>query len=340
MTSVLLIFVSCNKIFVERTDLKNEWKYTVIYLALRSFANSTSGRFFCQIHAQQTPLPAPQSVSPSRFINPGQSFPQRPVSYVPAQQTSQQYQPAYQSGFQPSSYQPGYSQQSYQNGNRVQQSYQTPGYYIPASSYRPQQVQPLPPQGQTQTQAQVQVRPPSYQASYQPAYQPGYQASIQPGYQASYQPAYQRPQQPQQSQQPAYNSYQSGYQSDSYQSGYQQNVISSDRKPSYPSYTATQQVYQPLGPQTQPQCQVQCGLRKKVCFHFNSFSNFTWNNQNYLSQFSAFDHKKGTHFKRRKYWYWANAVYMWTDGFEYESCILWWFDHQSKLHFNRCTLLV
>lgn len=253
--------------FVECTDLKNEWKNTVIDLALRSFANSTGGRFFCQINAQQTPLPAPQPVSPSRFITAGQSFPQRPVSYVPAQQTSQQYLPAYQSGFKPSSFQPGYSQQSYQNGNRVQQSYQTPGYYIPASSYRPQQVQPLPPQGQTQTQAQVQVQVrPSYQASYQPAYQPGYQASYQPGYQASYQPAYQRPQQP------SYNSYQSGYQSDSYQSGYQQNVISSDRKPSYPvsSYTPTQQVYQPLGPQTQPQCQVQCGLRKKVCFHFDS----------------------------------------------------------------------
>lgn len=233
-------------------------------IALRSYTNSTGGGFFCQIHAQPAPLPALQPVSPSRFISSGQSFPQRSVSYVPVQQTSQQYVPVYQSGFQPS-YQPGYSQQTYQSGSRGQQSYQSP-YYV-QGSYRPVPVSQSQPQPQPQPPTQVQASPQS-RPSFQPAYQqPGYQPVYQQSYPASSSTI-------QQSQPPAYNGYQSGFSSgyqngfqNTYQSGYQPNGIPSERKPGYPvvsSYTPQQPVYQPLGPQGQTQCQTQCGLRKKV----------------------------------------------------------------------------
>ncbi|XP_031635706.1 CLIP domain-containing serine protease 14D-like [Contarinia nasturtii] len=197
----------CTQPFVTET------RSNALVMALRSYPNSTGGGFFCQIYAQVSPLPAPQSATQTRYIT-GPSFPQR---VYPAQR-QQQYPP---------SYQPGYTQQ----GVRYEQGFQ-PTYYAPA-------------------RFPAQSRP-------QPAYQPSYSPAI----------PYQQPAVTYQESQPVYRGYQSGYQTGyqtTYQTGYPQNVypINQQQKPIYnsPTYSPTQQVYQPMGPQDQGQCP--CGQRKR-----------------------------------------------------------------------------
>lgn len=221
-------------------------------LALRTFPNSTSGRFFCQVSAQQSALPAPRPVTPGGWVT-GPSFPQRP-SYVssPAQGPIAIYRPqqspAYQSGFQPSQTYPPYTPQ--QSGYPQQPYYSRP---VPAPQPPPQPVQSTP-----TIQPARPAPSPVYAPSWQPSYSPSYAPSYQPGY-PTYQPA--QPAQPVQASppapQPVYGGYVGGY-----QNGYQ--IYPAQQ--GFPGYTPTQQVYQPMGPQDQGQCQVQCGLRKRVHF--------------------------------------------------------------------------
>lgn len=223
------------------------FEYPFYDIALRTFANTTGGRFFCQVSAQQSALPAPRPVTPGGWVT-GPSFPQRP-SYVssPAQGPIAIYRPqqtpAYQGGFQPSQSFPPYTPQ--QSGYPQQPYYSRP---VPV---------PQPVQSQPTVQPARPSPSPVYAPSWQPSYSPSYSPSYQPGY-PSYQPA-QPAQSPsaQPAPQPVYGGYVGGY-----QNGYQ--IYPAQQ--GFPGYTPTQQVYQPMGPQDQGQCQVQCGLRKRVHF--------------------------------------------------------------------------
>lgn len=166
------------------TERKMRNKFSFNNSALRSFPNSTGGSFFCQIYAQQSALPAPQPVSPPRYV-PGQAFPQR--VYVPVQSRPQQYPPSYPAGYT-------------QQGVRYEQGFQ-PTYYTPARFPVQARPQPIYPPSYTpavtyqqpavtyqQPTVTYQEARPGY-TGYQSGYQSGYQTTYQTGYPANVYPA-------------------------------------------------------------------------------------------------------------------------------------------------------
>lgn len=100
-----------------------------VFLALRTFPNTTGGRFFCQVNAQQVALPAPRPVNPSQWVI-GSSF---PTQNVPPQQSPVII-------YRPPSYAPAYPTQVYPQAQPT-----APPQIIQAPQFQPNPTPPFRP---------------------------------------------------------------------------------------------------------------------------------------------------------------------------------------------------
>lgn len=239
--------------------------------------NSVGGSFFCQVHAEYAPLPAPEPIPESRFRG-QQNVPFPTSSWTPKIYPSQPSNPnQYNQPSQPTSYfQPSYGPKSYPQ-NVYSHSTFTPAPYVPTTLQQP-----------TYDQSPHWLRPVYGQSQQSP--------------QSPQSPTVQYPTN-------RYRSLEINYKP------LQPSGIYSAQQP-VEYYPPQQPVYRPITTsQNQPQCQ--CGQRKRVSealifrYFLYAFDLIESKHITYL-HISVYT---GKNIKWRKYRHRANSICLWAQRF-------------------------